>query len=230
MVNGRFPNAASVVRREGSTRPAMDAISRVQNRAIRRRFPAAIAKIVCNFSANSRSFASNKQKLRYPANPFQAALLGCSRSGGSKSRGRDGVGMFFLLRTAFWLEHRARPAAERRDAAEIGRCRRSAPLEAVSAATAAVSDMSQFCERQPDACEVGGQAATAFGQRAQAGAKMVYEFLQRQDGPGETGSVDGARASADQAARSDTLKPADLEPAWRGPRRAKPRRQTRRPA
>ena len=46
--------------------------------------------------------------------------------------------------------------------------------EAVSAATAAVSDMSQFCKRQPAACEVGGQAATVIGQRAADGARKVY--------------------------------------------------------
>ena len=52
-------------------------------------------------------------------------------------------------------------------------------VDAVVAAGAAVSDMSDFCERQPEACEVGAQAAVAIGQRAQAGAKMVYEFIQR---------------------------------------------------
>ena len=53
--------------------------------------------------------------------------------------------------------------------------------EAVSAATAAVSDMSQFCKRQPAACEVGGQAATVIGQRAQEGARKLYQHHHRQD-------------------------------------------------
>ena len=49
--------------------------------------------------------------------------------------------------------------------------------DAVQAATAAVSDMSQFCKRQPAACEVGGQAATVIGVRAQDGARKVYSSI-----------------------------------------------------
>ena len=49
--------------------------------------------------------------------------------------------------------------------------------DAVTAATAAVSDMSQFCKRQPQACEVGGQAATVIGERAQDGARKIYRSI-----------------------------------------------------
>ena len=49
--------------------------------------------------------------------------------------------------------------------------------KAVSAASATVSDMGQFCTRQPDACEVGSQALTQFGHKAQASAKWLYDFL-----------------------------------------------------
>ena len=84
--------------------------------------------------------------------------------------------MFFLLRTAFWLSivlALLPTGSSQPKSAEpsVG------AIEAVSAAATAVSDMSQFCGRQPEACVVGAQAASAFGQRAQAGAKMVYEFL-----------------------------------------------------
>ena len=37
--------------------------------------------------------------------------------------------------------------------------------------------MIQFCNRQPDACAAGAQFASAFGQRAEAGAKMLYEIV-----------------------------------------------------
>ena len=47
----------------------------------------------------------------------------------------------------------------------------------MQAATAAVSDMTQFCKRQPAACEVGGQAATVIGQRAAEGARKVYSII-----------------------------------------------------
>jgi hypothetical protein len=90
----------------------------------------------------------------------------------------------------------------------------------VSAAGAAMSDMSQFCGRQPEACVVGAQAASAFGQRATAGAKIVYEFLSEKMAPAETGSVAPVKAShitTGSKASQQTLTPADLQPAWRGP-------------
>jgi Family of unknown function (DUF5330) len=128
--------------------------------------------------------------------------------------------MRFLLKAAFWLSVVVMllPADEKRPAPQVG------ATEAVSAATAAMSDMRQFCSRQPDACAVGSQAATTFGQKAQAGAKMLYEFLNDRSGPNETGSVSGkaaGRATAGHAAQPSqhTLTPADLAPAWRGPRR-----------
>ena len=61
----------------------------------------------------------------------------------------------------------------------------------MSAATAAVSDMSQFCKRQPAACEVGGQAATVIGQRAQDGARKLYQIITDKRSPDHTGSIGG---------------------------------------
>ena len=133
--------------------------------------------------------------------------------------------MFFLLRMAFWLSvvlvllpSGGSQRAATAPSAELG------PIEAVSAASATVSDMRGFCSRQPEACAVGSQAAVAIGQRAQAGAKMVYDFISERAAPRETGSVTtGPRqvaAQAAPAARSqDTLTAADLVPAWRGQRR-----------
>ena len=84
--------------------------------------------------------------------------------------------MIFLLRMAFWLglvlvllPTDKTPDSDK--GPQIG------ASEAISAATAAVSDMSQFCNRQPTACVVGGQAATVIGERAQSGAKKVYQFI-----------------------------------------------------
>ena len=89
--------------------------------------------------------------------------------------------------------------------------------EAISAATAAVGDMRQFCDRQPDACTVGSSAAVTLGHRAQAGAKVIYEFLTERLGPNETGSMSAATAGAPTAASRDTLTASDLGPPWRGP-------------
>jgi len=91
--------------------------------------------------------------------------------------------------------------------------------EAVSAATAAVSDMSQFCKRQPAACEVGGQAATVIGHRAQDGARKLYQIITDKRAPdrtGSIGSVDNTDAQSATAAPRDTLTPDDLQAAWRG--------------
>jgi hypothetical protein len=89
--------------------------------------------------------------------------------------------------------------------------------QAVSAATAAVSDMSQFCKRQPAACEVGGQAATVIGQRAQDGARKLYQIItdkRASDHTGSIGGVENADAAVPAAAPRDTLTPDDLQAEW----------------
>jgi hypothetical protein len=126
--------------------------------------------------------------------------------------------MRFLLRLAFWLgvvlvllpSGGSQPAPP-------GQVSSS---EAFSAARAAVSDMRGFCERQPDACVVGSQAATTVGYRLQAGAKVLYEFLNEQFGQAESAtSAVTAKAPPIPPARpsQNTLTAADLAPAWRGP-------------
>ena len=133
--------------------------------------------------------------------------------------------MFFLLRMAFWLglvlillpsgSSQRAPAAS-----EVG------ASDAISAASATVGDLRQFCARQPDACTVGSHVATELGYKAQAGAKMLYDFLTEALAPKETGSLaSGAgshpgksamnKALADKGSQN-TLTPADLAPAWRG--------------
>jgi hypothetical protein len=134
--------------------------------------------------------------------------------------------MFFLLRMAFWLglvlillpsgSSQRAPAAS-----EVG------ATDAISAASATVGDLRQFCARQPDACTVGSHVATELGYKAQAGAKMLYDFLTETLAPHETGSVagDGGRRGGKLAAEKpavakasqNTLSPADLAPAWRAP-------------
>ncbi len=130
--------------------------------------------------------------------------------------------MRFLLRLTFWLGIVLvlLPSGGSQPAPKVD----AIAGDAITAARAAVSDMHQFCARQAQACEVGSQAAVAIGHRAQAGAKMLYEFLNEQLGPNETGSVttetqSGGKAVPLPVARpsQNTLTPADLAPAWRGP-------------
>ena len=125
--------------------------------------------------------------------------------------------MFFLLRMAFWLglvlvllPREKTPEAEKMP--QIG------ASQAVQAATAAVSDMSQFCKRQPAACEVGGQAAAVIGQRAEDGARKLYKIITDKRAPDHTGSigaVDNADSSPTDLAPRDTLTPDDLSAEWR---------------
>jgi hypothetical protein len=127
--------------------------------------------------------------------------------------------MFFLLRMAFWLGL-VLVLLPRDKTPETAKAPQIGASEAISAATAAVSDMTQFCKRQPAACEVGGQAATAIGQRAQGGARKLYEIITEKRAPDHTGSIDGgtdADPSSDDTARHDTLTPDDLVARWHVP-------------
>jgi Family of unknown function (DUF5330) len=137
---------------------------------------------------------------------------------------RDRI-MFFLLRMAFWLTlvlailptGSSQPQAHA-NASQID------PTDAVIAAGAAVSDMTGFCDRQPEACKVGATAAVVIGQRAQAGASMVYDFIHERMARNETGSVGEAKVVPASMTRQvpahpgsqSTLKPVDLEPSWQG--------------
>jgi hypothetical protein len=128
--------------------------------------------------------------------------------------------MFFLLRMTFWLGL-VLVLLPREKTPESDKLPQIGASEAVQAATAAVSDMGQFCKRQPAACEVGGQAATVIGQRAQDGARKLYQIITDKPdkkAPDHTGSIGAAgapEASLANAAPRDTLMPDDLAAEWR---------------
>ena len=124
--------------------------------------------------------------------------------GGEKAAGTiTGGVMFFLLRMAFWLgvvclllpgtgSKSTSPDAQV-DAAQ-----------AVTLASAAVSDARGFCDRQPVACKVGGKVAVALGRRAEAGARTLYEFV--------TGSIGGRSSAGDHKLARVEPKPATSAP------------------
>jgi hypothetical protein len=131
--------------------------------------------------------------------------------------------MFFLLRMAFWLGvvlvllptggTRHSPAGNEVNASD-----------AISAASATVHDLKGFCGREPSACAVGSQFATTIGYRAQAGAKMLYELLTEALASHDAASPAANETTPEHAApplqrasSENTLTPADLAPAWRGP-------------
>ena len=168
-----------------------------------------------------RVFYAKAQKMQQARHtPLSSAFAKRAGRMRQKTPCRDGVEpMFFLLRVAFWLSivvmllpTGTLPKDDK--GPEIG------AADALGAAAAAVSDMRQFCSRQPEACTVGAQAAHAFGQKAQASATMVYEFFTEKvaKNAGET-AVGGQPAAAAQkeAAPQGTLSASDRAPPWRGP-------------
>jgi hypothetical protein len=125
--------------------------------------------------------------------------------------------MFFLLRMVFWLGL-VLVLLPREKTPESNKLPQVGASEAVSAATAAVSDMSQFCKRQPAACEVGGQAATVIGHRAQEGARKLYQIITDKRASDRTGSIGGGvDAAVVEVVPRDTLTPDDLLAEWRAP-------------
>jgi hypothetical protein len=124
--------------------------------------------------------------------------------------------MWFLLRMTFWLGlvlvllpdfgSQSVPKSQ---------------INAINALTAAkdiVTDIRHICERQQEACAVGSETTVTLGQRAQSGAKMLYDFLSEQFGsyerkPGPSSAV----PTATRTPMQDTLRPTDLAPAWRAP-------------
>jgi hypothetical protein len=138
--------------------------------------------------------------------------------------------MFFLIRMAFWLSVvlALLPTFAGTDSASKATQSSVDAGDAVSAASATVSDLSGFCDRQPEACNVGAQAAVAFGHQAQAGARILYEYLNDRVTPKTTGSITAGnnaarvqKVSLDKGTRGTssrgTLTDDDLAPAWRGP-------------
>ncbi len=114
--------------------------------------------------------------------------------------------MFFLLRLAFWLGL-VLVLLPRDKTPESEKLPQISVSDAVQAATAAMSDMGQFCKRQPQACEVGGQAATAIGVRAQDGARKIYRSVtdkKADEKKSEDRKSDDKKSEADKRAPDHT--------------------------
>src|SRR6185436_13099883 len=178
MVNGRLPNG-------GSTMASPQFARRFNARACQRAGLAPLITCICvrffndenrsNFRKSRRQLVSNMRKIdaTEPTSPSSGSASVSSTAVKTpwKTRGRV---MFFLLRTAFWLSIviLLLPAPESmKPESGVG------AAQAVSAASATFSDMSQFCARQPDACQIGSQALIHFGHKAQASAKWLYDTL-----------------------------------------------------
>lgn len=135
--------------------------------------------------------------------------------------------MFFLLRLAFWLGvvclllpsggSNSTPPATQINA-----------KEAVTLASAAVSDARGFCDRQPAACDVGSKVALALGHKAEAGARTLYEFITASlSGQPGTAQKSGDPSLPAMTPADGTLTAVDLQTPWHAPVPLPPRRQTR---
>lgn len=142
--------------------------------------------------------------------------------------------MFFLLRMAFWLGvvclllpgSGSKPSDAPID-----------PTQAMNVASAAVSDARGFCGRQPEACVAGGKVATALGEKAEAGARTLYQFIMARvaDKPADgdkTGAVEARneKSPAKMVKVSEqmphgTLTKSDMQPAWHAPVPLPPKRE-----
>ncbi len=131
--------------------------------------------------------------------------------------------MFFVLRMAFWLGVvcvlLSSGGKSTSPDAQID------ASQAVTLASAAVTDVRGFCERQPDACEAGGKVAVALGHKAEAGARTLYEFISKlREKSADKTDGKGNAAITGSVGNSGTLTPTDLAPAWHAPVPLPPRR------
>jgi hypothetical protein len=150
--------------------------------------------------------------------------------------------MMFLLRMAFWLTivfallpghgksssdisatlAAATHAAATHAGAGIAASSNSAgagstgtqvdPVAALGAASAAVSDASGFCGRQPQACTIGAQVIQAVGERAEAGARLLLSYVGTQIAQEKRKVAERAQGRPS----TDTLTTDDLAPVWQG--------------
>ena len=134
--------------------------------------------------------------------------------------------MFFLLRMAFWLGVVCvlLPSGSKSPSQDAN----IDATQAVTLASAAVSDARGFCERQPDACVVGGKVAVAIGHKAEAGARTIYEFItSKLNENSASGDKPAAKTVPVSAPGQGTLTANDLQPAWHAPVPLPPRREAR---
>jgi hypothetical protein len=139
--------------------------------------------------------------------------------------------MFFLLRMAFWLTVVCVLLPSGGTKSTLPDTQIDA-TQAVSLASAAVSDVRGFCDRQPDACVVGGKMASAIGHKAESGARTIYTFitakLHERSVSTELSTPRMISVSASgHGMPKGTLTPADLQPTWQAPVPLPPRRESR---
>lgn len=87
-----------------------------------------------------------------------------------------------LLAVAFFV-----PTPENPHSGEEG----YSSLDALLAVKSTLHDFGGFCERNPDTCTTGRAFVSSLGSKARDGAKMLYEFLDRQFSSSDTQETQG---------------------------------------
>lgn len=124
----------------------------------------------------------------------------------------------FLIRAAFWFTivllvlpfAHSRPEADGTQAAapEVS------SHEAVTALQGAVSDVSGFCGRRPEACDAGKSVLAAVGARIRDGAETLVFILD--EALTDDSESEAAQAAKPSSSAAGTLTPEDRAPEWRG--------------
>src|SRR5262245_331045 len=125
--------------------------------------------------------------------------------------------MKFLVKTAFWLTIVLilLPAGGNKDA-QTGNETQISASEAVSAASAAVSDMRGFCGPQPEAARPASEVGAGPAHTSLAGANKDYEFHNAKL-PEPRSATATNRSNTWGNGSRHALPPADLAPAYRAP-------------
>src|SRR5262245_51202064 len=123
--------------------------------------------------------------------------------------------MWFLLRMTFWLGLVL--VLLPNVGSQSGPKSQINAIEALLAAKELVTDIQHICERRREACAVGSQATVTLGERAQAGAKILYGLLGDKFASFGRKPGQAAAPTSPRTQLQDTLRSTDLSPPWRAP-------------
>ena len=152
-------------------------------------------------------------------------ILSCM-IGGVEDFACNGTVQMFLLKLAFWLGLvlLVLPLPGNFGTQTEGEIPRASAIDAMGVAQSTISDLAGFCERNPETCETGASLAATMREKAEYGAKFVYEYLSEDEADGVAAGLRGAANEA--VARGpegvpmpplrDTLSEADRQISWRG--------------
>lgn len=133
----------------------------------------------------------------------------------------------FLLRMMFWLVVviLLLPTGEEASTTQPSPAGKTVTVtDAVDAASVAMTDMADFCDRNRSVCDTGVAAWSVFWQKAEYGARLVYRLAR--DAMSGNESDDGDSVEVRDAVHTgttimrpsrDTLTDSDLQVPWRGP-------------